>query len=257
MSARRWPVLAVLLAAGSAATTPAHAGFLTLTLSAGGAGSPAVVDTRSIQFTTPDGGSTVAVSQVAVGSTVTAATGGGTTFFGSTGVPVVLNLADGNAYLSSPTAPDGSKPAVTGLATAAPAAGGTVPNGAALLALTASDPTAAGTVLTAGVTAVGGAALGGMNVTVPSGGWWVLGLTPEDIGIPPPVVGPPPGGDPGPLDGGTGGGTGGGDPIPPPPPPPVPSTGDGGSVATPEPATLALAGVGLPLIAARHFRRRN
>src|SRR5207249_4662908 len=126
--------------------------------------------------------------------------------------------------------------------------------------LTVSDPAANGSrVLSVSVTNSAGGSLGGTQVTLPDGGWWVLGLGSARPPAPPPI-------DPGPVDPGPPSGGGGGTdnpgtlpppvPVPVPPSVPPPDTGaPSGPVSTPEPATLALVGVGLPLVGAARWLR--
>ena len=95
-------------------------------------------------------------------------------------------------------------------------------------------------VLTVGVTDPNGNPLGNGQVTLPNGGWWVIGIGPgEKDSSPPPTTDPVggggtggTGGDGGPItdppDGGTGNSTGGG----------------GGPLATPEPASVVLLALG-------------
>src|SRR4051812_39153588 len=110
-SVRRWLVAGLCVAGVLTAAGPARAGFLSLTLSAGLSGSSTAADTRAFEFTAAGNGSTVAVTSLAVGDTVTAGTAGGVSIFGGAGVPVVLNVGDGAAYLASSAAPDAVKPA--------------------------------------------------------------------------------------------------------------------------------------------------
>lgn len=176
------------------------------------------------------------------GATALATTGGGNTFFGGAGTPVLLNLADGSAYLASGNPPAAATTLGGTPASAAPVAGGSLPTSAALLGITLAEPANGTRALTASVTDSRGNALGSGALVVPDNGWWVLGLTPAATPVPDPgpIVDPPidplPGGVPGPLPG-----------TPPPQAPPP------GSIATPEPATLILAAIGG--LAAHAWRR--
>src|SRR5438067_9103876 len=95
-------------------------------------------------FDTPHGPPQVAVGQLSPGFTAEAGTGGGTTFFSSAATPLLLNLADGSAYVAAGSAPDSAK--VPGGsrggagATAVPQSGVSVPTDAALLGIALSDP---------------------------------------------------------------------------------------------------------------------
>jgi hypothetical protein len=217
-----------------------------LTLAAGLPGAATPTSADEFQFDTMHGPQWVAVGQLTGTGVVEAGTGGGTTFFGGAGVPVVLSTADGSAYVAGGgAAPDAAKARGPGgggagpRSSAAPDTSGTVPSAAALLGVTAADPDAAGNqTLTATVTDSTGAALGTATVTVPADGWWVIGLGPT-TGQPPVPTDPGPT-DPGPTD----------------PGPTDPGTG-GGNVTTPEPGTLGLvAAGGLGVGAWRHLRRR-
>lgn len=223
-----WVVAVGVLVVWVAAPATARAGVW-LTLAAGVPGSATPTsDAADVWFDTPHGPPQVAVNQLAGGLTATAATGGGNTFFGGAGLPVLLNLADGSAYLaggSPPAAATSRGPgggSLGSLASAAPVAGGSVPAGAALLGINVAEPGANGSrALTATVTDGNGNQLATGSLVVPDGGWWVLGLSPGANTVPTPTEPPPT------------------DPGPPPPPPP-----SGGSVATPEPSTLVLVGLG-------------
>jgi hypothetical protein len=233
--------MVVLVGAVLGWASPARAGFISVLLTAGPVGGTAPSSSNSFQFTNPSGAPLVAVSQVPSSGMVKATTGGGFSVFSGAGLPVVLNIADGSAYLASTGAPSGSVPAA-GLASAAPSAGGMVPPAADLLTVALSNPAANGAqVLTVGVTDAAGDPLGTARVTLPSNGWWVLGLTPGSAG------GSTGGGSTG--GGGTGSGSPGGG-----------STGGGGltpSAATPEPATVVMTGLGLPLLGLARVLRRK
>jgi hypothetical protein len=102
-----------------------------------------------------------------------------------------------------------------------------------------------GTALTVAMTDPAGSAVGSGAVTVPDGGWWVIGLGPNPNGsVPDPTPIPTP--DPIPT------------PIPDPTPTPTPTPPDGGPVTTPEPATALLAGIGgLSALGLRLVKRRR
>jgi hypothetical protein len=210
-----------------------------LTLAAGAPGGTAASDAADIWFDTPHGPPPVAVKELTGGVTAEAGTGGGNTFFGGAGTPVLLSVSDGSAYIAAGSPPaDALNPRRPGgaagpLSSAAPQAGGDIPTDAALLGITLAEPAADGTrQLTIQLTDPAGDVLGTGAVTVPEGGWWVIGLGPGEQ-----------------TDPGTGGGGGGpvDPPLPPPPPPtpPLPDDGGGGGpVATPEPSALVLVALG-------------
>jgi hypothetical protein len=240
LRARRTALFGAAALCAVISASPAAAGFITLSLWAGAGGSSAPSSSDTLQFTNPSGSPLVAITQLPGGETVEAATAGGVTFFGPLGTPLTLDLTGGTAYLASSSAPAGAKPS-DGLAPGAPQPG-EVAAGAGLLGVTASAPAANGSqVLSVSITGAAGDVFGTGQVILPEGGWWVIGLTPEALTPP-----PPPPVDPGPVD----------PPVEPPPgqnPGPTPPT-----AATPEPATLALVGLGLPLVGiARLLRKRG
>ena len=149
----------------------------------------------------------------------------------------MLNLAGGSAYLAAATAPPAALPSA-GLGSGFPDVGGPVPLDASLLGLTFADPAADGSRVlsvlspdyTGEVTGVPGTVLVAGEVAVPDGGWWVIGLTPGDAT---PLPLPPP--DPGPVA------------LPCPP----------SAEATPEPATLVMCALGLPLMGVARLSRRR
>lgn len=216
----------------------ARAGFISVLLSAGENGVSTASASGNFQFTNPADSPQLAINDLAGTGMIQAGTGGGVSFFNLGGVPVVLSVADGSAFIASSGAPAGAIPS-TGLGSIAPEAGGTIPTDAALLSLSLSDATG-GPVLTLSVTDAGGDVLGSGQVSVPAGGWWAIGLT-SDGGARPPVEEPPV------IE----------PPVVIPPvvePPVLPS--DPPTAATPEPTTLALAAIGLPLAGAALGRKR-
>lgn len=236
---------------------PAAAGAgVWLTLAAGMPGADAPTSTQEFDFDTMHGPQLVAVNQLTGTGVVEAGAGGATTFFGGSGVPVVLSTADGSAYVAGGgAAPEAAKSRGPGggsagpRSSAAPDTSGTVPSAAALLGITTAAPDAAGNQsLTATVTDGAGNTLGSATVTVPTDGWWVIGLGPAAT---PGPTDPGPT-DPGPTDPGP---TNPGPTDPGPTNPNLPD--DGGAVGTPEPGTLGLvAAGGLGVGAWRKLRRR-
>lgn len=226
-----------------AAERPARAadGFWA-SVASGAAGAATPSDYQEWWFDTPHGPPPVAVTQLN-GTSAQATTAGGSSFFNAGAVPVVLNPTDGYAYLAGGNAPGDLSQALKrqmaggrGLASATPdATAATPPSGANLLSVGKGEPGANGaSTLTVGLTGPNGASLGGGSVTVPDNGWWVIGLGPNprdttSTPTPDPVPTPTPNPTPTPTP----------DPTPTPVPVPTP-----GPVATPEPATLVLAGLG-------------
>jgi hypothetical protein len=153
-----------------------------ITLAAGVPGASAPTATSDFQI---ESSSLVAVNQLFGTGTVHAGTGGGDTFFGSLGTPVLLNLSDGSAYLAAGDIPTGASNRGPGGASAgvgsttAPIAGGAIPSNAALLGITVAEPGLdASRTLTATIVDGEGNTLGASSLMVPNAGWWVIGLGP-------------------------------------------------------------------------------
>ncbi|QDU20101.1 hypothetical protein [Urbifossiella limnaea] len=245
-----WTVGAVV-----AMTTPktAHAAGVWVTLAAGLSGA-APTSEADLWFDSPHAPPYVAVTSVP--GTLEAGTTGGTVSFGGLGTPLLLNLADGSAYLAggAGSVPEGGKNRgpkggnAGSPAGATPLVNATVPDTAALLGLKLADPDSSGSRdLTATVTDAGGNVIGTGTVSVPDGGYYVIGLGPDAGTTPPPVIDPPPTPTPDPT------------PTPTPEPPvvdPVPESP--GPVATPEPSSLVLAAVGgIAATTLRRYRTRK
>ncbi len=230
---------AVVVALGLVVGGPSvgRAGWLTLTT--GGAGAAEPFATAELWFDFPTASPVVAVNQLGGTGTVQATTGGGTTHFGGLGVPVLLNLSDGTAYLAAGEPPAGATGRTpTGVqpgsaASAAPGTGATIPDGAALLGIATADRDAGGRTLTVSLTGQDGATLGTGTIDLPTGGWWVIELGPDAKPGTGPVENPDDGGET----------PGGGQP----PEEPTPGVA--------EPTTLALCLIGIGYIPWRRIRR--
>lgn len=248
-----WIVGVVVLAVIAAVPSPARAAGFWTSLAAGAAGSSAPSDYSEFWFDTPHG-PPLAVTQFNGAGMIQATSGGGTTIFSPAGTPVLLPTSDGYATLTKfgSDGPSAGLPRFAGGAQAsgAPQTAQPVPVDSNQLSASLGDPAGDGSrVLSVGVTGPNGNPLGGGSVVVPDGGWFVIGIGPGDPG----GTAPPPGPDP------IGGGSG--NPIEEPPGsvnPLPPNVGGGGAVATPEPATAILVGLGGASMAGwRHFRRRK
>jgi hypothetical protein len=252
--ATAWGVVVGVLAVCTAIPSTARADGFWASIAAGAAGSSAPSDYSEFWFDSPHG-PPLAVTQLS-GTTAQAVTGGGTTFFSPAGTPVLLPTSDGYATLTNPDVANGSGglPRFAGgtQASGAPATAQPVPLDANKLSASLGQPAENGSrVLTVGITDPNGNPLGSGQVTLPDGGWWVIGIGPgqADVQNPPPI-------DPGTGSGGNGGN--GGNPDPPPP-----DTGGGGNnngggpAATPEPATAVLLGLGGATLAVYRRLRRT
>ena len=210
----------------------------------------------------------MAITQLG-GVTAQATTAGGSSFFSGAAVPVVLHPTDGYAYLTAGSTPSDLSQALRrqmaggkGLASDHPRRDSPrlPPADANLMTVNLGEQSNlnGGGPLAVGMTDPTGKPIGGGSVSVPDGGWWVIGLGPGQNTIPERHrVQPRSGfvnGDPG-----SGGGpsAAGGDPGTDPGSGGNPGSG-GGPVATPEPATALLAGLGgLGAFGWRLVRRRR
>jgi len=223
-----WIAAIVVLAAWLALPPAAVAAPVWITLAAGLPGSASPTDSSEFWFDNPHGPPLVAINELTGGVRAEATTGSGSSFFGGVGTPVLLNLANGSAFVAGGSPPAAAKTAGAGggsPASAAPVAGGTVPSNAALLGINLADPTNGVRSLTATATDSLGNPIGTGSLAVPQNGWWVLGLSPGSDNTPVDPVTIP---DPGPTK----------------EPSTVPPTTPSSNVATPEPSTWILAAIG-------------
>ena len=101
----------VVLSTAAVAALPGGGRAGWLSLSAGVAGSAVPSTAADVWFNFPAGTPTVAVTQAQGTGTIQANAGGAVTHFGGLGVPVLLTLADGTAYLAAGTLRTGWPPA--------------------------------------------------------------------------------------------------------------------------------------------------
>lgn len=268
-----WGVVVGVLLCGSVRPVgAAEADGFWFTISAGVAGSSAPTQYQEWWFETPHA-PPIAVTRLN-GVSAEATTGGGSSFFLSGAVPVVLKPTDGYAYLA------GNKPADLsealrrqmaggkGLATATPDATAVeAPTDAYKLGIDATEPDANGNrVLSIELTDPTNKPVGSGSLTLENGGWWVIGLGPNPNTVPNPLPEPEPEPEPEPTPEPepepTPEPTDPGEPLPETPPPgggpEVPSNGGPGPIATPEPTTALLAGLGgLSAASWRMVKRRR
>ncbi|QJW96271.1 hypothetical protein FTUN_3828 [Frigoriglobus tundricola] len=226
---------------GTASPARAQDGFW-VSIASGVAGASAPTSYQDWWFETPHGPPPVAVTQLS-GVTAQATTGGGSSFFTGAAVPVILTATDGYAYLTAGATPSELSQALKqqmaggqGLASTTPVpSAASVPASADRLAINQTTSATGVTTLALSLTSPSGTSLVNSSVSVPDGGWWVLGLGANPNA--PVTVNPASGSGSGSTS----------------TPVPVP-----GAASTPEPATVLLAGVGgLSVIGWRRINRRR
>lgn len=178
-----------VLALWGAQPAVGRAGWMTLTSGLGGSARP--TDASEFGYG-PSAPPLVAIDTVSGAGTVQAVTGGGTVFFTGLGVPVLLNLADGAAYLTGGSPPTGAIDRDS-LASAPPQAGAAIADDSVRLGVALSLDDNGAWALTASVFDSRGESLGSGSVVVPEGGWWVLGLGPASRSEPEPELPSDPG----------------------------------------------------------------
>ena len=231
----RYGFFAISLIIGGVVPSIARAQGVLLDIETGVAGSSTASSSSEFWFDTPHGPPpAIALTKLTGVKAADADSAGGKVLFNGASTPVLLSTADGASYIAAGSPPaSATSPGFGGsggsggrLASAAPQAGAIAPSTAALLGITVGTPDSTGhSTLTASFLDSLGNATGGTSVTVPNGGWWVIGLTPEASGSTP--------------GSGTGTGTGGGN-DPPPIPTPTPTAG---GPTTPEPTSALLLGI--------------
>jgi len=241
-----WVVVLGVVIGGTASPARAQDGFW-VSIAAGVAGASTPTSYHDWWFETPHGPPPVAVTQLG-GVTAQATTAGGSSFFNGAAVPVILTATDGYAYLTAGSTPSDLSQALKqqmaggrGLASATPVANAaSVPSSADLLTINQTTSATGVSTLAVALTSPSGTSLVNGSVTVPGGGWWVIGLGSN------PNNSAPGGGSGSGSGGGSGSGSGGG------------SGSGSGAVSTPEPATVLLAGVGgLGVMSWRRVKRRR
>ena len=180
---------AVLVTLMGTAVTRAEGFWVTLAAGLAGASIPA--DYSEFWFDTQHGPS-LAIMTLNGGFTAQATTGGGTTVFSPLGTPVLLPTQDGYATLTASTGniagssfPASALPRFAGgsLASGPPVTGLPVPPDALRASVGLSPPASNGSrVVTIDISDPHGNPLGSGQVTVPEGGWWVIGLGPDGGG---------------------------------------------------------------------------
>lgn len=232
---QRTVVLLAVAMASAGLPAVSQAGWITL--ATGPLGSVQPTDTTEFQYGSTSTPPLVAIGAVSGTGTVEAVTSGGTAFFGSLGVPVLLNLSDGSAYLIGGSPPRGAVGGSLGagagaLSSGTPQTGVPVPPDYTQLGIALAASSTGEQLLTVSVL---GTAAGSGSVVVPEGGWWVLGLSTSQEPAPEPLPEPAPTPEP----------------IPEPVPTPQPTPG------VPEPAAMALVASGTFVVVPWLRRRRR
>ncbi|MCS7021314.1 MAG: PEP-CTERM sorting domain-containing protein [Gemmataceae bacterium] len=181
----------ILLTLGFTWSMPAYADGFWITLAAGLSGASVPSDYNEFWFDSQHG-PPLAIVSLNGSFTAQATTGGGATLFSPLGTPVLLPTHDGYATvtpssgnLGNPSIPSGALPRFAGTppASGAPLTGLPVPPDSPRLSVGLSPPASDGSrVISVDVTDPNGNPLGSGQVTVPGGGWWVIGLGPDTNG---------------------------------------------------------------------------
>ena len=217
----------------------AQAGLITIVT--GGANSVSRTATAILQYDSPNGTTFMSINRAKGLGTLEAGMAGGKVFFSSRGTPVAMNLNTGAGYITSGTLPLGLQgPSVLSwdaseLAKTYPEAKGTIDSNAVLIDIDyiPHEPNP-NRQLKIDLFNSNGNLLGTEMVPLPDGGWWVLGLDPQERLTGGTNPDPPPGG------------TGDPDPTPTPNVPGVP-----------EPGTLTLGLTGISIALLRAFRHKR
>ncbi len=247
---------------------PARAEGFWVSLAAAAANSAVPSDYQEFWFDTQHGPPLAIVTLSGIPS-AQATTGGGTTVFSPLGTPVLLPT-DGYSTIRSSNqlggdVPPGAIPRFAGgnQASGPPQTGLPVPADANRLGISVTPPAADGSrVVTVDVHDPQGNWIGSGQVTVPDGGWWVIGLGPGNDAPtgnggnppePPPILLPPSNNDDPANDNDVDGEV---IIISHPPAPPEMSPGDN-ALVTPEPNSIVMAALGGASVALYRRTRRN
>lgn len=214
-----------------------------ITIVTGAANTTARTATAILHYDAPHDSTFMSINRAKGIGTLEAGMAGGKVFFAARGTPVAMNLSTGAGYVTSGTLPLGLQgPSVLSwdagdLATHFPVAKGAIDSNAVLIDIHyVANEQNPGRQLKIELFNSNGNLLGMEMAPLPDGGWWVLGLDPQEkltSGGPNPD--PPPGG-----------GNGNPDPTPTPTVPGVP-----------EPGTITLGLTGISIALLRALRRKQ